>query len=187
MSLSYAMLGILSYGPRTGYSLKKVFDKSISQVWVASLSQIYRELSILEKKGYVFSSIQKQDDRPNKRIYTITDVGELTFHEWLRDFPDKLSYPLRDGFMLRIFFGSKLEKEELILQFERFISQKKAYLKTLDELENTFNVCYNEFSSESPEKDQLFWNFTIKRGKMTLKTVIQWAEECVEQLGEYED
>lgn len=185
MSLSYAMLGILSYGPMTGYNLKKVFDKSISQVWVASLSQMYRELSSLEKKGYVSSHVQKQDDRPDKKIYTLTEEGETAFNNWLRDFPEKLSFAQRDAFMLRIFFGSKLEKEEVINQFQRFIIEKKQHLMTLNEIEKNFSRCSGEFFLESAEKEELFWHFTIKRGKMTLKTLISWAEECIGELEEY--
>ncbi|OPX60080.1 MAG: Transcriptional regulator PadR-like family protein [Methanobacterium sp. PtaB.Bin024] len=186
MSLSYAMLGILSYGPMTGYGLKKVFDKSISQVWAASLSQIYRELSTLEKNGYVSSTIQKQEDRPDKRIYTITEIGKDAFLDWLGDFPEKLVFPQRDEFMLRIFFGSKLEKEEVIKQFERFIFQKNQYMGILSEIEDKFNEGGNEFVIGSAEKDKLFWHFTIKRSKMTLKTVIKWAEECIKELEQYD-
>jgi PadR family transcriptional regulator, regulatory protein AphA len=185
MSLSYAMLGILSYGPMTGYNLKKVFDKSISQVWVASLSQMYRELSSLEKKGYVSSHVQKQEDRPDKKVYTLTEEGENAFNNWLRDFPEKLSFAQRDAFMLRIFFGSKLEKEEIINQFQRFILEKNQHLRTLNEIEKNFSRCSGEFLLESSEKEELFWHFTIKKGKMTLKTLISWAEECIEELEEY--
>ncbi|MBI5680423.1 MAG: PadR family transcriptional regulator [Methanobacterium sp.] len=184
MSLSYAMLGILTYGPMTGYSLKKIFDKSISQVWAASLSQIYRELAVLEKKGYLSSNIQKQENRPDKRIYNITEEGKNAFQEWLSDFPEKLSFPKRDEFMLRIFFASRLEKEDVINELERFILQKRAYLETLNELEKKFDVCSSGFQVESAKKEELFWHFTIKRGKMTLETVIKWAEECIKELKE---
>lgn len=187
MSLSYAMLGLLTYGPMTGYDLKKIFDKSISNIWTASLSQIYRELSVLEKKGYVSSNIHKQKDRPDKRIYNITEAGKDSFQSWLGDFPEKLSFPKRDEFMLRIFFGSKLGKNELIKQFERFISQKSTYLMVLNEIENDFSICSSEFAVESEEKEELFWHFTIKRGQMTLETVIKWAEECITKLTEYDE
>jgi DNA-binding PadR family transcriptional regulator len=187
MSLSYAMLGLLTYGPMTGYDLKKIFDKSISNIWTASLSQIYRELSALEKKGYVSSNIHKQEDRPDKRIYTITEEGKDSFQGWLGDFPEKLSFPKRDEFMLRIFFGSRLEKKELIKQFKRFISQKRGYLTLLNGIEQNFSLCSNEFAVESEKKEELFWHFTIKRGKMTLKTVIKWAEECITELNQYDE
>jgi len=185
MSLSRAILGLLTYGPMTGYDLKKIFDKSISQVWAASLSQIYRELSTLEKKGYVSSSIQKQEDKPDKKIYKITEQGKNVFLRWLSDFPEKLSFPKRDEFMLRIFFGSRLEKDQLINEFERFILQKKQHLESLKEIEKSFDVCSSQFQVDSAEKEELFWHFTIKRGKMTLEVIIKWAEECIEELKEY--
>jgi PadR family transcriptional regulator AphA len=185
MSLSHAILGLLTYGPTTGYDLKKIFDKSISQVWAASLSQIYRELSALEKKGYVSSSIQKQEDRPDKRIYKITEQGKNVFLRWLSDFPENLSFPKRDEFMLRIFFGSRLEKNQLINEFKRFIVQKKQYLKTLEEIENSFDICSSQFLVDSAEKEELFWHLTIKRGQMTLEVLIKWAEECIKEIEEY--
>lgn len=185
MSLSHAILGILTYGPITGYDLKKIFDKSISQVWAASLSQIYRELSGLEKKGYVSSSIQKQEDRPDKKIYKITQQGRNVFSRWLSDFPEKLSFPKRDEFMLRIFFGSRLEKDQLINEFERFISQKKKHLETLKEIEKSFDTCSSQFNVESAEKEELFWHLTIKRGQMTLEILIKWAEESIKEIERY--
>ena len=185
MSLSYAMLGLLTYGPMNGYNLKKIFDKSIAHVWAASLSQIYRELSSLEKKGYVTSIIQKQEDGPDKRIYNITDLGRDAFQNWLKDFPEQPSFYQRDEFMLRIFFGSRLEKKEIIKEFENFISQKRDHLQILNEIKDTFNIYSSEFKVESAEKEELFWHFTIKQGKMTIEVLIKWAEECIKQLEEY--
>lgn len=182
MSLSYAMLGLLTYRPMTGYSLKKIFDKSIYGVWTASLSQIYRELANLEKKGYVSSNIQKQEDRPDKKIYTITEDGEMAFGKWLADFPENFSFPKRDEFMLRVFFGSRLEKNELIKEFKRFISQKQAHLETLTEIEKNFKKYVGTFQMESPEKEELFWHFTVRRAVMSLEVAIKWAEECIEEL-----
>jgi len=166
----------------TGYNLKKIFDKSIYGVWTANLSQIYRELAILEKKGFVSSTIQKQEDRPDKKVYSITEKGEAAFRDWLSDFPENLSSPKRDEFMLRIFFGSRLEKKELITQFKRFISQKKAYLETLNEIKKNYKEYVGGFEVEHLEKEEQFWNFTLKRAVMTLEILIKWAEECVEEL-----
>ena len=182
MSLSHAILGLLTYSPMTGYDLKKIFDKSISEVWAASLSQIYRELSTLNKRGYVSSTIEKQEDRPDKKIYKITQQGRNVFLSWLIDFPENLSFPKRDEFMLRIFFGSRLGKEQLINEFKRFILQKKQHLETLKELEKNLDLYNNQFQLESKEKEELFWYFTIKRGKMTLETLIRWAEECITEI-----
>lgn len=182
MSLSNAILGLLNYMPMTGYNLKKIFDKSVSHVWSASLSQIYRELSALEKKGYVSSNIERQEGKPDKKVYTITEEGRKAFQNWLTDFPENLSFPKRDEFMLRIFFGSKIETAQLINEFKRFISQKKEYLKLLMHIEETFGTYSSQIPISSPKKEEIFWHFTIKLGIMTLETTIEWAEECVKEL-----
>jgi DNA-binding PadR family transcriptional regulator len=187
MSLSHAILGLLTYRPLTGYGLKKIFDKSISHVWAASLSQIYRELSALEKKGYVQSTIKKQEDRPDKKIYRITEEGRTAFQVWLKDFSGTFSSPKRDEFMLKIFFGSKLEKEQLIKEFNHFILQKREYLNSLKQIEENFAKYRHEFTADIPEKEEIFWNFTIKRGIMNLEVAIKWAEECIEELESYEN
>lgn len=187
MSLSNTILGILTYKPMTGYTLKKTFDKSISHVWTASLSQIYRELSTLEKKGYVTSSIEKQKDRPDKKVYKITQQGKNVFMRWLSDFPEKYSFPKRDEFMLRIFFGSKLDKEQIKNEFKRFILQKEKYLKLLGSIDENFSTYCGDIPIDSPEKEELFWHFTIKRGIMTLEVVIKWAKECIKELESYDD
>lgn len=180
MSLRSGILGLLTKGPTTGYGLKKVFDQSIGYLWTASLSQIYRELGTLEKKGLIRSAIEEQDDKPDKKIYTITDDGKKTFVEWLTDFPENLSSVKRDDFMLRIFFGADLEKEQLIDQLERFIKQKQNYIVLLDQLW----AANQEKKTAETEKEMLFWHFTIRRAKMTLDTAITWARECILQLKE---
>ena len=60
MSLPYAILGLLEYKPMTGYDLKKIFEESVVNFWAASQSQIYRELDLLEVKGYLKSVIEPQ-------------------------------------------------------------------------------------------------------------------------------
>jgi DNA-binding PadR family transcriptional regulator len=179
MSLRYGILGLLTYGPMTGYHLKKVFDGSINHMWSASLSQIYRDLGSLEQKGYISSAIEHQEDRPDKKVYTITEEGKTAFHEWLADFPEKLAPAKRDDFMLRVFFGSQLEKTDLLHQFKRFIAQKQKALKMLDSIKNEFSRKGMEAVSED---DKLYWYFTIRRAVLTLEALVAWAEECVQEL-----
>ena len=45
MSLEYVILGFLEVGPKTGYDLKKRFDRSVAGFWPADQSRIYRTLT----------------------------------------------------------------------------------------------------------------------------------------------
>jgi DNA-binding PadR family transcriptional regulator len=186
MSLPNAILGILTYAPMTGYNLGKIFSKSINYTWSASLSQIYRELDTLEKKGYVSSNIKLQDDRPDKRVYSITEDGKTAFSKWLMDFPETFTAPKRDDFALRIFFGSKVGNKELIKQFRRFIEERESFKKMMLEgkkiISEMSKAEIKDKTETSIKENELYWYFIAKRAMMTNQVLIQWAEECIKKL-----
>jgi PadR family transcriptional regulator AphA len=74
MSLEHAILGFLNYGPSSGYDLKKVFDVSVQHFWPADQSQIYRTLSRLEDEGWAEMELVEQEDRPDRKVYHITEA-----------------------------------------------------------------------------------------------------------------
>ena len=83
MSLKHGLLGLLNYGPMTGYDLNKAFKDSLAFFWQAKTSQIYRELGAMERCGWLTSERIIQNERPNKRVYTITDSGKEELKNWL--------------------------------------------------------------------------------------------------------
>lgn len=163
----------------TGYDLKVFMDNSINFFWSAELSQIYRELSKLEGLGYVNYRIEPQEGRPDKKIYSISQEGNTAFLEWLRDFPDTLSTPSRNEFLVRIFFSSKLKKEELILQFENYIRELTKELKIYEPIEKSLS---KKIIRENCEDDIIYHRFTVKRGLSFARSEIKWAKECIEDL-----
>jgi len=180
MSLQYAVLGLLGYKSMTGYDLKKMFDQSINNFWAAQLSQIYRELGALEKKEFVSSVIEPQQDRPDKRIYSRTDKGKSAFNEWMHCFPEKLSKETRDEFVVRIFFGSEVGKDELIKQLKRYLTYKQNQKKTtVEEIGKNITLYTNEIKSEN---QAMYWRLIEKKAQMTNETLIKWAEECIAEL-----
>ena len=187
MSLQFGILGLLQYTPMTGYHLKKTFDKSVNHIWTASLSQIYRELGSLEKNGMVSSSIEQQDDRPDKKIYSITETGKEAFQEWLTGFSDKFISPKRDEFMLKIFFGAQMGKKEMKILFQRFIADREAAVKEITEEKKAMadrEKLKNIGQIKLSEEDRMCMRFVMKRAVMTNELMIQWAEDCIEELNE---
>jgi PadR family transcriptional regulator, regulatory protein AphA len=173
MSLSYVLLGLLEKGPLNGYAIKALFDGSIAFVWQAELSQIYRELEALEKKGFLSSSIEMQQDRPNKRIYRITEPGRIRFREWLSEIPETFAMPKRDEFMLRLLFGSTAGEEVVKEEFRRFIAQSRATATA---------IAGASRAAEGGASEGKYYRFLWKRAAMTSEMVLRWAEECLEEL-----
>ena len=83
MSLEFAILGFLNYHPYTGYDLKKIFDSSVRHFWSADQSQIYRTLARLMDLSYVEMEKVVQEDRPDRKVYHITDSGRAELSKWL--------------------------------------------------------------------------------------------------------
>ena len=180
MSLSYAILGLLSDHPMTGYDLKLVFDKEMNSFWPAQLSQIYRELSALETKGLLKSKLHAQETRPDRRVYVLTDDGKRKFAEWMGLFPQSLVSPFRDEFSLRLYFGSHLPREELQFQLRRFIREKQAEIAALGVLEKTFA---DRNSSRREAADHVAFNrMILRRANIMAEALILWAEDCLDEL-----
>ncbi len=178
MSIQYAMLGLLKYKPMAGYDIKKLFEMSIGNFWSARLSQIYRELGMLEGKGCLTSTILEQLDRPNKRIYSITNKGREVFDEWIKNFPQQFPQEIKDEFTLRVFFGSNLSKKDLIEQFKNFIQGKNTFLEKLDAIST------EKYSKEMSliNNEEIYWKFVIRKAYLTCEMLTNWANECMEEL-----
>ena len=182
MSLKNALLGLLTYDSMTGYDLKTIFEKSINHFWSAGASQIYRDLAVLEDEGYVSSHIEPQEGRPDKKIYTITPQGREAFLSWLNQFPPILDSPVRYEFLVRIFFGSQIAPGDLKFQIQRYIREQQEALKQMGVVSKNFE----KNAPQYPEKDRFFWGLTGKMGVLVTQALIQWAEESLQELEEFE-
>src|SRR5881398_3745501 len=76
------VLGLLSLGPRSGYDIKTVVDRSTRFFWAASYGQIYPELRRLEEEGLI-----EGEDAPNggrgRRVFKLTAAGHEALEAWL--------------------------------------------------------------------------------------------------------
>jgi DNA-binding PadR family transcriptional regulator len=105
------ILGLLAWGPRTGYEIKQVTDRSTRFFWGASYGQIYPELRRLETAGLV-ESREEPRGRVPRRIYSLTSAGRTALDGWLAGSDDH--YEVRDEGLLKLFFGDLMPKEQLL-------------------------------------------------------------------------
>ncbi|MBI2849086.1 MAG: PadR family transcriptional regulator [Chloroflexi bacterium] len=111
MSLKYALLGMLSIRPMSGYDIKKFFDQSVGLIWNATHSQIYTQLDQLESEELVEKRSIVQEGRPNKNLYRATEKGLKELQRWLAG--PIVPPDVKDEFMLRFFFSDFLDRETL--------------------------------------------------------------------------
>jgi len=126
------VLGLLSLGPRSGYDIKTVVDRSTRFFWAASYGQIYPELRRLEAEGLV-----EGEDAPNgargRRVYKLTDAGRQALQDWLLGSETTIEY--RDESLLRLFFGDALPREQALELLEGRKRGHEQYLEVLRAIE----------------------------------------------------
>ena len=82
--MRHAILALLAGEPRHGYELKQAFEQTFGAAWPPlNIGQIYTTLSRLERDGLVAGRLVEQDNRPDKRVYDLTEAGQRELSLWL--------------------------------------------------------------------------------------------------------
>jgi len=166
----FAVLGLLSFGPRSGYELKKAAEAGVGYVWTAAKSHVYSVLPRLVEGGFAATRRVAQERRPDKQVYRITRKGQRAFHEWLEA-------PIEEGgarspFLLKVFFGGLMSKEALRAHIER---RRAEVVRTLEE--------YREIESEIRDDPRSYFGYvTLRWGLAQCRAWIRWADEILREL-----
>lgn len=112
MALAHSLLAALALGPASGYDLSKVFDSGMSDFWRASSQQIYTELHKLDDRGLIEGTLQQESNRPQKRVYVLTDAGRTALHEFTRTAPRRPV--IRDEMMVKLYAVDAADVEAVI-------------------------------------------------------------------------
>lgn len=176
MSLKYALLGLLSYQPMTGYELKQFFDSSIAHFWNAELSQIYPTLKSLEDANFVSKHVEVQENRPNRKIYAITDEGREDLLRWLRTPAPPAD--LRDPFLIKVFLGTALPVEDTLVLMRRQMEEHQkviAFSETVLRDRIAHAVEHEKFTT----RHVLYWTLTLEMALAYRRAYVRWCEESM--------
>jgi DNA-binding PadR family transcriptional regulator len=132
MALRHAVLAVLLDREYSGYQLAKVFDTGVANFWYALPQQLYAELAKLEQDGMVTARRVIQHDRPNKRVYTVTEAGLAE----LSRFTDAASKPsfVRDDLMVKVHAVDRTDAQAVIAQLEERAVMAQAKVGLFDDL-----------------------------------------------------
>lgn len=166
----YAVLGLLTFGERSGYELDKLAQRSIGYFWRPAKSKIYAILPRLVERGFARSSAVAQEKRPDKQVYRITPAGERALRAWL-DSPEPVAGVARDGLLLKLFFGGHADFPALrqqVMARKRLAEQR---LAELEEIERTIDT-----------DEDFFPYLTLLHGLEDARSTIVWADQVLKLL-----
>jgi DNA-binding PadR family transcriptional regulator len=179
VSLKHALLGLLTYQPMTGYELKQFFDTTVKHFWSAELSQIYPTLKSLEEQKWVEMHVQVQENRPNRKVYELTPEGREEIRRWMREpgvLPDQ-----RDPFLIKVFFGTELPAEDMLILLRREMEEHQKAL-AFDDTEMRSKIKHASEHEQYSTRHALYWTLTLEMSMAYRRAYIQWCKDAMRML-----
>jgi len=170
---AYAVLGLLSFGnPLSGYQIRKEAKQLKYFYWSPAQSQVYAELRRLEERKFVDSKKVRQEGKPDKAMYQITNEGDTALSAWVDDVSAEITPNLKHPLLLKFHFGHMGTTEAQITILQKYISQLEENLSQLYVVE--------EFASNMPDFEHRA--IVVDWGIHNAKSELDFAQSLITKL-----
>lgn len=168
MSLRLAFLAFLLSGAKHGYELKSEFEELFRGFWDVNAGQIYTTLARMQRDGLVINERVEQDDKPDKKMYTLTEAGRA---EVSRMVTSALPVPdgPRDELLVKVFVLSKIDVNAALAMVSK---QRMYWLTALREVVQT------KLDARDSGK-----RLILDRSILRIQADLEWLELCDQFLG----
>lgn len=134
MAIQHAVLSLLTDGPSHGYELRVAFERAVGPQWGGlNIGHLYQVLDRLSRDGLVTSSVVPMSDRPDRRVYELTDAGREELEAWLGSAALR-SGGYRDDFMLKLMAAARMGRNRVRQVVDLQRRHELGRLKALDQL-----------------------------------------------------
>jgi DNA-binding PadR family transcriptional regulator len=172
-STDFAILGMLTLKPMSGYEIRQLMSQSVAHFWSESYGQLYPALKKLESAGLVTKRTEPGQKR-DKHIYTITPTGRERLQEWLAASPKP--QPPRSELLLKLFF---LSPESASVSAEHV---SRVRVTALEDLRHFGFLAekLRHLHAGNPQLQQ--WLYTLSFGRHRAEAIVDWADETLASL-----
>ena len=176
MSLKHVLLTLLDRKPGTGYELVGSFDSAVGYFWNASHQQVYRELASLSEAKLVKFKLVQQDDKPDKKIYSLSSTGKAELQRWLEN-PLK-KQKIKDLLLVKLVNTNHENVAFMRAELERSVVASKEIYTTYLDIEKAH---YSAEQLQSLPAEQVMIYAALRKGILSIEAHLAWLEE-VEKL-----
>jgi PadR family transcriptional regulator, regulatory protein AphA len=175
----FALLGLLSLGPMSGYDLRQLIGWSVGYFWNEGYGQIYPTLNKLAADGLLERTSERKAGRPERHVYSLTEAGRERLRGWLRDAP-RPEVP-RNELLLKLFFGglqpAAISREHILEHRRRHTELLRGFVEIRRRLD----------AGSGNEKQKPFWLITLSHGEHMSRASLAWCDETLNLLDAIED
>jgi DNA-binding PadR family transcriptional regulator len=165
------LLGLLARGPLHGYELKAAFETEIVPRSTLNFGQVYSSLDRLEREGLVAHEVVSQEERPDKKVFHLTDAGVRELGEWLAS-PSGLSLDLRNETFLKLAVARRLPDGDPLAVVA--VERREAFSRLHEVTEARFQTGQQEGSLEL--------GLLLDLAALRLEAFLLWLERCEEAM-----
>ena len=166
--MRYPILALLNGAPAHGYELKQALEQRFGSVLPPlNGGQIYTTLQRLERDGLVEGDRVAQADRPNKRVYRLTDAGRAALRAWVDE--PAAGTRLKDEFFIKLVLAEPSGLADPLVLIDR---QRRTYLQSLRDLDRLLA----DGSADGPGR------LLVEGAALHLEADLRWLALCEERL-----
>jgi len=168
MAVKFIFLALLTQKPMYGYEIKESFEQMVSNHWQLNFGQVYTTLSRLERDKFVYMEEIQQSERPDKKVYYITEAGKEYLNKWLEE--NKKWNMYFDDIAFKVALFDIISKEQAI----KILSAYRIYVLKLIRSLIDFR--------EKRKDVNLYQELVIERNLIKAEGEIKWIDLCMEKL-----
>jgi len=172
-TIDLIVLGMLKKQPLSAYDIQKLVEYRNISKWVKiSTPSIYKKVIQLEEKGLLQSVLVRENNMPEKAVYSLTASGEQEFERLMMELsvqPIRMFLDFNAVIVNLDSVPSEMQKS-CIAGIEKNLQDLKAYLNE--------NLLEKENAPDVPKT-----GLAVLRQQIVLaETIAVWIEELKEQL-----
>lgn len=177
MTIGYAILGLLSWKPLSGYDLKKLISESDLFYWSGNNNQIYNSLVRLHQDSFVTQQVQPQESRPPRKIYSITEKGREALRKWVQS---NVELPeLRNTFLIQLAWADQLTGQEIDALLGRYEEELEDRLRIQQEKARRGGA-----APLRTEREAFLWEKISENMRVGVQNELDWTRQVRKELRE---
>lgn len=191
----FAVLGLLTWKPMSGYDIKKLVDVGLSHFWNENYGQIYPTLESLVADRLATKKEIRANGKRQRFVYTITRKGRRAFEDWLRE---PVGAPIvRNELQLKFFLCCNLPTRESVRLIKEYRMQQQAVLDEYRQSEKVLRQAIRDGSypdelneileitkstRQSRAKHCNIFYLTLRHGIRAIEARLAWCDEVLRSL-----
>lgn len=167
----YAVLGMLTLEPMTGYRLRESIAQSVGHFWRESFGQLYPTLRELEAEGLVEPGPAPESGRGAS--YAVTEAGRDVVRAWLAADVESVASD-RNELLLKVFFGRHAGPGVIAGHLDR-------HRRALTSAHASYLALERAVLAEQAA-DRPYWLATVRHGLAMVAAGLTWTDETTAAL-----